>query len=332
MRPVRHHLGIRAFGTNAWTAAKVGDRLMPEHEEDPGSEELYVVLRGHARFEVDGESVDAPSGTLVFVEPETNRTAFAVEPDTAVIAVGSKVGKPYEVGGWEVWAEFHPAYDAGDYDDVIARGRVTLEAPATEHRSTTSPAARHCQGVARMRSSTCGPPSNDGRASATTRRRTPTSIRCGTSPRFGSSSARRRAASRPDPPSVVQVDDAVAEAAVDAVHERRRVSDPTPPSRMTAPGLPRVPPGHGGDDDRRPRGGDMANELQGKRIAILAAEMFERVELEEPRAGARGRGGERRGGLARAGRDPRRSTTSTRRASSRSTGRWPRRAPTTTTR
>ena len=32
MRPVRHHFGITAFGTNAWTAANVGDRLMPEHE------------------------------------------------------------------------------------------------------------------------------------------------------------------------------------------------------------------------------------------------------------------------------------------------------------
>jgi len=31
MRPVRHHMGISAFGTNAWTAANVGDRLMPEH-------------------------------------------------------------------------------------------------------------------------------------------------------------------------------------------------------------------------------------------------------------------------------------------------------------
>jgi len=29
MRPVRHHLGISAFGTNAWTAANEGDRLMP---------------------------------------------------------------------------------------------------------------------------------------------------------------------------------------------------------------------------------------------------------------------------------------------------------------
>jgi len=127
MRPVRHHLGISAFGSNAWTAAAVGDRLMPEHEEDPGSEELYVVLRGRARFEVGGETVDAPTGTMVFVEPETNRTAFAIEPNTAVIAVGSKVGEPYEVGGWEVWAEFHPAYEAGDYLGVIERGRETLE-------------------------------------------------------------------------------------------------------------------------------------------------------------------------------------------------------------
>jgi mannose-6-phosphate isomerase-like protein (cupin superfamily) len=128
MRPVRHHLGITAFGTNAWTAAEVGDRLMPEHREDEGTEELYVVLRGRARFEVDGDSVDAPVGTLVFVGPEGMRTAFAEEPGTTVLAVGSTAGRPYEVGGWEVWAEFGPAYEAGDYDGVIARGREALEA------------------------------------------------------------------------------------------------------------------------------------------------------------------------------------------------------------
>ena len=60
MRPVRHHLGVTAFGTNAWTVENVGDRLLPEHEEDEGSEELYVVLRGRARFEIGGEAVDAP--------------------------------------------------------------------------------------------------------------------------------------------------------------------------------------------------------------------------------------------------------------------------------
>ena len=127
MRPVRHHLGITAFGTNAWTAAAEGDRLMPEHEEDEGSEELYVVLRGRARFEIDGDTVDAPQGTLVFVAPQTNRTAFAEEAGTTVLAVGSTVGQAYEAGGWEVWAEFHPAYEAGDYDAVIARGRAMLE-------------------------------------------------------------------------------------------------------------------------------------------------------------------------------------------------------------
>ena len=128
MRPVRHHLGIAAFGTNAWTAVNEGDRLMPEHQEDEGNEELYVVLRGRARFEIDGEIVDAPEGTLVFVRPEGNRTAFAEEAETTVLAIGSKVGQPYEVGGWEVWAEFHPAYEAGDYDAVIDRARETLEA------------------------------------------------------------------------------------------------------------------------------------------------------------------------------------------------------------
>ncbi len=128
MRPVRHHMGITAFGTNAWTAADAGDRLMPEHEEDPGSEELYVVLRGRARFEIGGDSVDAPQGTLVFVPPETNRTAFAEEAGTTVLAVGSFVGRPYEAGGWEVWAEFHPAYEAGDYEGVIERAREPLEA------------------------------------------------------------------------------------------------------------------------------------------------------------------------------------------------------------
>ena len=130
MRPVRHHLGITAFGTNAWTAANTGDRLMPEHEEDEGVEELYVVLRGRARFEIDSETVDAPEGTLLFVPPQTNRTAFAEEPGTTVLAVGSRVGQPYEAGGWEVWAEFHPAYEAGDYESVVERAREPLEASA----------------------------------------------------------------------------------------------------------------------------------------------------------------------------------------------------------
>jgi mannose-6-phosphate isomerase-like protein (cupin superfamily) len=128
MRPVRHYLGISAFGTNAWTAANEGDRLMPEHREDEGNQELYVVLRGRARFEIDGDRVDAPQGTLVYVGPEGTRTAFAEEAGTTVLAIGSTVGQAYEAGGWEVWAEFHPAYEAGDYAAVSDGAREVVEA------------------------------------------------------------------------------------------------------------------------------------------------------------------------------------------------------------
>jgi len=128
LRPVRHHLGITAFGTNGWAGENVGDRLVPSHEEDPGNEELYVVLRGRARFEIDGETVDAPAGSLVFCRPEANRTAFAEEAGTTVLAVGSTVGQPYHGGGWEVWAPFDPQYEAGEYEAVIDQARETLEA------------------------------------------------------------------------------------------------------------------------------------------------------------------------------------------------------------
>jgi hypothetical protein len=128
MRPVREHFGISAFGTNAWWGENAGDRLVPSHREDPGNEELYVVLRGRARFAIDGETVDAPAGTLVFCRDEADRTAFAEEAGTAVLAVGSTVGEAYHGGGWEVWAPFHPRYEAGEYEAVIEEARSKLEA------------------------------------------------------------------------------------------------------------------------------------------------------------------------------------------------------------
>ena len=128
MRPVRHHFGISAFGTNAWRGENAGDRLVPSHTEDPGNQELYIVLRGRARFEIDGDTVDAPQGTLVFVPPTINRTAFAEEAETTVLAIGSNVGQPYEARGWEIWAEYQTPYEAGDYIAVIDRAREPLEA------------------------------------------------------------------------------------------------------------------------------------------------------------------------------------------------------------
>jgi len=128
-RPIRHHFGITAFGVNAWTARDAGDRIINEHDElDDANEELYLVVRGRAVFELDGDRVDAPTGTLVFARPGVKRTAFAEEPETAIIALGGTPGKAYEPDGWELWAPLRPLYEAGEYAEVADRGRVLAEA------------------------------------------------------------------------------------------------------------------------------------------------------------------------------------------------------------
>lgn len=128
MRAVRHHFGITSFGANAWTARQAGDRIINEHDESEpdAQEELYLVLRGRASFEVGDEKLDAPAGTFVFVQPGIRRTAFAQEPGTTIVAFGGVPGKPYEVGGWELFAPLRPLYEAGDYAAAADRGREVL--------------------------------------------------------------------------------------------------------------------------------------------------------------------------------------------------------------
>jgi tetratricopeptide (TPR) repeat protein len=129
-RPVRHHLGITSFGINSWTARDAGDRIINEHDEDEenGNEELYLVLKGHATFELDGERVDAPAGTLVFAQPGLKRTAFAEQAGTTILCVGGVAGKAYEPIGWEVWAPANRFYQAGDYEQAIEVAKSIVEA------------------------------------------------------------------------------------------------------------------------------------------------------------------------------------------------------------
>jgi tetratricopeptide (TPR) repeat protein len=101
--PVRHTLGFRPAGVNAWKA-DAGGQLIPPHEEDSGNEELYAVVRGRATFTVGEETADAPAGTLVFVPPEVFRTATAEEDGTIVFAVGGTVGEAFNAGGWDSFA------------------------------------------------------------------------------------------------------------------------------------------------------------------------------------------------------------------------------------
>jgi quercetin dioxygenase-like cupin family protein len=101
-RPVRDHVGITAFGANAFLGAAVGDRVVELHDErhDGGHEELYVVVRGAARFVLDGAEHAVPAGSVVLVAPGTTREAFASAPDTAVLVIGGPAGA-HRVSEWE---------------------------------------------------------------------------------------------------------------------------------------------------------------------------------------------------------------------------------------
>ena len=117
LRPVRHHFGITTFGVTTWTADAAGDRLINEHDEaELGQEELYLVLQGRARFEFDGEPVDAGAGTFVFAPPEVKRTAFAEEAGTTLVAMGGGApGQPYVVQGWELLGPMWKLFGAGEH-------------------------------------------------------------------------------------------------------------------------------------------------------------------------------------------------------------------------
>ena len=81
-RPIRRRFDIRSFGANAYTAEETGQRVVEEHCEADGHEELYEVVSGRATFTLEGEEHDAPAGTLVHCPPGTLRSAFAAEPGT----------------------------------------------------------------------------------------------------------------------------------------------------------------------------------------------------------------------------------------------------------
>jgi tetratricopeptide (TPR) repeat protein len=128
-RPVRLHFGITTFGATAVTARWEGDRLINEHDEaEPESgEELYVVISGHATFELNGESQEVPAGTFVHVPPGIKRGAVARTADTTVLAIGAgPAGRPYAPSGWELFAPLHPLFESGDFEEGADRAQALI--------------------------------------------------------------------------------------------------------------------------------------------------------------------------------------------------------------
>jgi hypothetical protein len=108
--PIRHRLGVEAFGINAWRAVDAGTQVIERHSESEpddvqAHQEVYVVIAGAARFTIGADELDVPAGTLVFVEdPALVRGAVAMEPGTLVLTIGAEPGRAFAVSPWEVRA------------------------------------------------------------------------------------------------------------------------------------------------------------------------------------------------------------------------------------
>ena len=118
---VRQKLGISSFGINAWTAQSPGQEIIGEHDElGPRAgkhEELYVVISGRATFTVDGEELEAPAGTFVFVrDPAAKRKAVADEAETTVLAIGARPGEAFTPSQWERSAPAFAYFATKEYE------------------------------------------------------------------------------------------------------------------------------------------------------------------------------------------------------------------------
>ena len=86
------------------------------------------MVDGTATFEVDGETIAAPEGTLLYVGPEARRKATG---DATLLVMGGTPGEVYQAVDWgEAWT-FHrdslTAYGEQRYGDALEAVRGGLE-------------------------------------------------------------------------------------------------------------------------------------------------------------------------------------------------------------
>ena len=128
---IRRHFGIRGFGVRANRAVGDGHVIGEHHEIGLGGsnqEELYLVVSGAATFNVNGERVEAPAGTFVFVrDPAATRSAVAEEEGTTVLAIGGTPGEAYKISSGEAMNDMWEPYRAGDYETALEKLQPVLE-------------------------------------------------------------------------------------------------------------------------------------------------------------------------------------------------------------
>ena len=88
-------LGVQSFGMQVLDLPAGFDYPEHDHAED-GQEEVYVVLAGSADFTVAGDRIQADTGSLVRVAPESRRTLVPGADGVRLLAIGCAPGGRYE--------------------------------------------------------------------------------------------------------------------------------------------------------------------------------------------------------------------------------------------
>ena len=69
----------------------------PAHDHSgDGQEEVYLLLRGSAEIEVDGERVELDRDTMIRIPPGVSRKLYTSEEPARILALGGVPGKAYE--------------------------------------------------------------------------------------------------------------------------------------------------------------------------------------------------------------------------------------------
>jgi uncharacterized cupin superfamily protein len=92
----RAELGVSAFGMQVIDMPPNADQY-PEHDHaETGQEEVFVILRGSAEIDIDGEKVALDPETIVRVGPAAKRKITTGDEGVRVLALGGPPGQVYE--------------------------------------------------------------------------------------------------------------------------------------------------------------------------------------------------------------------------------------------
>jgi quercetin dioxygenase-like cupin family protein len=88
-------LGVESFGIQVFDFPP-GFADYPEHDHShDGHEEVYVVLRGSAEFEIDGERVPIDPERMLWIGAGSKRRLEPGPDGVRILAIGSAPGRPY---------------------------------------------------------------------------------------------------------------------------------------------------------------------------------------------------------------------------------------------